>query len=251
MIRILVLWLLLAVPAQSEEVVLGLSHDQVAITATFDGSELLIFGAVKRDSPIPEGAPLDVVMTLAGPSSTIDIRRKSREMGIWINTDAVRITRVPSFYAVASTGPLSEILSDSADSQYRISIDTALLSPSITSTVKDTSTFVEALVRLRKEDGLFQVREGGILLDEQTLFRTSLALPASLVEGQYATRIFLLRNGAVVDFYETLVVVEKVGLERWLFLLSQQRPLAYGILSLVIAIAAGWLASAVFRVFQR
>lgn len=251
MIRLLVLWILLALPAQSEEVVLGLSHDQVAITATFDGSELLIFGAVKRDSPIPEGATLDVVMTLAGPSSTIDIRRKSREMGIWVNTDAVRITRVPSFYAVASTGPLSEILSDSADSQYRISIDTALLSPSITSTVKDTSTFIEALIRLRMEDGLFQVREGGIMLDEQTLFRTSLALPASLVEGQYATRIFLLRNGAVVDFYETLVVVQKVGLERWLYLLSQQKPLAYGILSLVIAIAAGWLASAVFRVFQR
>ena len=37
--------LLLASPAAAEEIVLGLSRDQVAITATFDGSDILIFGA--------------------------------------------------------------------------------------------------------------------------------------------------------------------------------------------------------------
>ena len=44
---VLCLALLLApLAAWAEEVVLGLSQDEVAITATFDGSTLLIFGAV-------------------------------------------------------------------------------------------------------------------------------------------------------------------------------------------------------------
>jgi Putative transmembrane protein (Alph_Pro_TM) len=51
----------------------------------------------------------------------------------------------------------------------------------------------------------------------------------------------------VVSSYETSIDVRKVGLERWLFVLSRQQPMLYGLMSLAIAIAAGWGASAAFR----
>lgn len=95
------------------------------------------------------------------------------------------------------------------------------------------------------------IREGSVALDEQTLFRTSLRLPSNLTEGAYATRIFLTREGAVLDYYETTIDVRKVGLERWLFSMSRQQPLIYGIMSLVIAVAAGWAASAIFTLLRR
>ena len=88
-------------------------------------------------------------------------------------------------------------------------------------------------------------------VDEQTLFRTSIKLPANLTEGDYVTRIFLTREGRVVSQYETVIDVRKVGLERWLYTLSREKPLWYGLMSLAIAIAAGWGASAAFRVLQR
>ena len=88
---------------------------------------------------------------------------------------------------------------------------------------------------------------GGVELSEDTLFATSLSLPANLVEGDYTARIFLTRGGAVVDQYDTIIDVRKVGLERWIYNLAHQRPLIYGLLSLFIAIVAGWAASAVFR----
>ncbi|MGB5871220.1 MAG: TIGR02186 family protein, partial [Albidovulum sp.] len=47
------LWLPAARAA--EEVVAGLSQDRIQITANFDGSDLLIYGAVKRETAIPEG----------------------------------------------------------------------------------------------------------------------------------------------------------------------------------------------------
>ena len=51
--------LLLAAPATAapEAIVAGLSQNRVSITADFDGSEILIYGAVKRDAPAPAGAP--------------------------------------------------------------------------------------------------------------------------------------------------------------------------------------------------
>ena len=50
-----------------------------------------------------------------------------------------------------------------------------------------------------------------------------------------------------MDNFETKIEVSKVGLERFLYNLAHDRPLIYGLLSLAIAIAAGWMASAVFR----
>ena len=43
----LALW---ATLAPAEEIVLGLSSDQVSIDTNFDGSEILIFGAIKRET---------------------------------------------------------------------------------------------------------------------------------------------------------------------------------------------------------
>ncbi len=54
----LALLITLTAPLYAEEVVLGLSKKHVSITANFDGSEILIFGAVKREAPIPEGLRL-------------------------------------------------------------------------------------------------------------------------------------------------------------------------------------------------
>ena len=69
----------------------------------------------------------------------------------------------------------------------------------------------------------------------------------NLTEGSYSTRIYLTRGGNVVDVFETAIDVRKVGIERWLFNLAHEKPLAYGLLSLFIAIVAGWSASAVFQ----
>ena len=58
--------------ASGEEIVLGMSQDEVAITATFDGSNILVFGAIKRESAIPEGE-LGVIVTIAGPSEPVAV----------------------------------------------------------------------------------------------------------------------------------------------------------------------------------
>lgn len=242
--------LVLPVAAAAEEVVLGLSQDSVSITTNFDGSEILIFGAVKRESPIPTDAPLQVVIAVAGPSHPLTVRRKARQFGIWANKDAVEVDAAPSFYAVATSAAWNEVLNDTEDLRYRVSVDRAIRSVGAPQEVMDTESFTQAVIRINRNAGLYQQLEGKVALDEQTLFRTAISLPANLTEGDYATRIFLTRNGKVVSRYETSIDVRKVGLERWLFTLSRQQPMLYGLMSLAIAIAAGWGASAAFRLLR-
>ena len=116
--------------------------------------------------------------------------------------------------------------------------------------IQDSESFTDALIRIRKANGLYQELDNHVDVAEQTLFRTSVGLPANLTEGDYRTRIFLVREGSVVAEFDTTIDVRKVGLERWLFTLSRQQPLIYGLMSLAIAIAAGWGASAAFRLVR-
>ena len=244
------LLLLLPLAAQAEEIVLGLSRDQVAITATFDGSEIMIFGAVKREAPAPveEGA-LGVIVTVEGPDREITVRRKERRFGIWMNTDAVDIDAAPSFYAVASSGPFNEVLRDVEDLRHEISIPRAIRS--VGARIMDSEAFTRALIRIRENQDLYQVLEGAVDLEEETLFRTAITLPANLTEGEYLARIFLTRSGTIIDEYDTVIPVKKVGLERWLYNLAHENAVAYGLMSLAIAIAAGWTASAAFSLLRR
>ena len=251
-ILIALVGLLLSAPffAHAEEVVLGLSTDQISITTNFDGSDILIFGAIKREEKIPEGPELQVIITVAGPSAPLTVRRKEKRLGIWVNIDAVEVDRAPSFYAVLTSDPLRDVLKDVEDLRYKISVPRAIRSVGAPSDIQDSESFTEALIRIRTASELYQLNEDAVTVTEQTLFRSAVRLPAALTEGVYLTRIFLTRGGTVVSSHETIINVQKVGMERWLFELSRGQPLLYGLMSLAIAIAAGWAASAIFRIFR-
>lgn len=245
-----VLFALVATQAgSSETVVAGLSTDRIAITANFDGSDILIYGAVKREQPIPRGQPLDVIITVEGPGSSELVRRKERQFGIWMNTESVTIDIAPSFYAIATTGPFEQIISDTEDLRQTISIPRAIRS--VGASVEDSPSFTEALIRIRTAAGLYGLHEGAVRIAEQTLFRTDIDLPANLIEGNYDVRIFLLRDRAVVGDLKQTIFVRKVGLERWMFRLSKDSPAVYGALALILAAVAGWAASAGFALLRR
>lgn len=252
MLRMLLALLLLATPtwAAEEEVVLGLSQDRVAITATFDGSEILIFGAVKRETPIPDTDPLEVIVAVSGPSEPVLVRRKEKKLGIWVNVDSVLVDRAPAFYAVATSAPFEQILTNTEDLRHKVSIDRAIRSVGADMHIQDAEDFAEAVKRIRANQDLYSIRENTVAVDQQTLFRTAIKMPADLTEGDYATRIFLTRGGQVVSSYETSIDVRKVGLEKFLYSMSREQPFLYGLMSLAIAIAAGWGASAAFRLLR-
>jgi uncharacterized protein (TIGR02186 family) len=259
---LLIALILATAPLRAETVVAGLSQADVLITADFDGSNILIFGAVRRDAPPPEGAPLEVVITVQGPPRPVTVRRKERRLGIWVNTEAVEITRAPSFYAIAATGPIDAVLSPEEDRRFRVTIPRAIgpaapLAPGQSGSIHpaigqpaqtdEAQAFIDAMIRIRTGSGAYQATPGGVGFEEATLFRSEFALPANLTEGLYRSRIFLTRDGEVVDVLVKDISVRKVGLERWLYHLSRREPLIYGLLSVALAVLAGWGASSAFR----
>jgi uncharacterized protein (TIGR02186 family) len=182
-----------------------------------------------------------------GPATPVIVRRKDRVVGIWVNNAEIRVDSAPSFYAVATTGPLDHILSDTENLRHQITIERVIRAVGITSEAEASGEFVQAMLRVRDNEDRYRVLEGRVELTEETLFRTDVVLPANLTEGEYTVRLFLLRDGKVVATQNRVIGVRKEGLERFIFTMAHEQPLLYGLLSLLLAGMAGWGASAAFR----
>jgi uncharacterized protein (TIGR02186 family) len=191
-----------------------------------------------------------VIVTVEGPSTPLVIRRKEWVAGIWVNRSAVTIDAAPSFYAVATTGPIAAILSDTENLRHRITLDRVIRAVGITDEAADAPDFVEALGRIRTAEDRYRLDEATVQLTAETLFRADVVLPANLTDGDYRVRIFLTRDGKVVDHQYRVIRVNKAGLERLLYNMAHTSPLSYGILALVLAVLAGWGASVAFRLIR-
>lgn len=249
MIRAVVALLLAltALPVWAEEIVSGVNQSDVSITTNFDGTSILVYGAAIREAPAPEWPLMQVIITVEGPAGALVVRKKERVAGIWLNRGAVDIASAPSFYAVATTGDIGDILTPEEDAKYHVTIPQTIKA---VGDAPDQGQYVAALQRIRADSGAYRASLDTVLLLRQTLFRTDITLPANLVEGIYHVRIFLTRGGHVIDIQENQIDVQKAGLERALYKLAMEEPLVYGILSLVLAMVAGWGASELFRRLQ-
>jgi uncharacterized protein (TIGR02186 family) len=245
MIRLVLALILLALPLRAEEIVSGVSQSDVSITANFDGTAILVYGAAIRATAPPDWPLMEVIITVEGPAAPLVIRKKEQVAGIWVNRGAVQIASAPSFYAVASTKALADILSPEEDARLHISIPQTIKTKGVPAA--DEADYIAALQRIRQVSGSYVLAPNAVLLLRQALFRTDILLPANLVEGPYRVRIFLTRGGKVVDMQESQIEVEKAGIERTLYKLALEQPLIYGILSLLMAMVAGWGAQELFK----
>ncbi len=242
---------LIAAPLMAQEtVVVDLSQNRVEITATYSGSDIFVFGAVKRNTPLPAGTgPLDVAIVIEGPLETVTVRKKEKKFGIWVNSESVEVREAPSFFTIATTRPLEDMLNEGDRRDYAIGLDFAVRPQG--QAEADIETFAEAVTRIREDDGLYSQREGLVNLTEDTLFEADILLPANLVEGDYTVRVYLIRDKNIVADTSVGITVRKAGLEVWLYDLSRNSPLIYGLLSLLVALVAGYGASEIFRRLKR
>ncbi|MEM8644754.1 MAG: TIGR02186 family protein [Pseudomonadota bacterium] len=89
--------------------------------------------------------------------------------------------------------------------------------------------------------------KGAIDFTGQHLFRAEFELPANVPLGDYTADVYTFRGGELIGNYTTRLKIEKSGVEKFIYELAHQQPLIYGIISVILALAAGMGAAALFR----
>jgi uncharacterized protein (TIGR02186 family) len=243
---ILLAALLLTTGARDPILVPEISQHEIQLRQGFTGTELLLFGAILTPEGTRAGGDYDIVVVLKGPTRAITLREKQRIAGIWVNAASTQFRSAPTFFAVAASRPIRQIVDERTAAIYELGLPWLQLSPVGTYDPAEQARFAAGLVDLMRREGLYKNDDKGVTLNQQVLYQARISLPSNVQPGTYTAETFAINRGRVVTSAISRVEVKKVGFERAINRFAERGSFFYGLLAVGISVAMGWLAGRLF-----
>jgi uncharacterized protein (TIGR02186 family) len=237
-------------PAAAEELVLALSTREVAITSTYTGAEITVFGAIERDaSTITRTGAYDIVANVQGPAGDIVIQRKDRFGLIWLTDSRRRYSKVPLFFSTLTARPLAHVVDEATRERLRLGLEYYLPPsppPQGGEGIEDFA-FRNALLRLRREEGGLVEDDKAVTMIRPNLFTARISLPAKAPTGLYLVNLSILSDGVPLKTAQAGFVVRKVGFDAFVANAARFEAGTYALFTVMMAILLGWGANVIFR----
>ncbi len=239
----------LAMGQAAPTLVPDVSQRDIEIVYSFTGADLLLFGAILYPGGrVPAGErPADVVVVVKGPTQSVLMREKEKVAGIWVNAQSARYRSAPSFYAIASSRPIGQIVDDRTRAIYELGLDSLQLSPVSTSAPDVQARFTRGLVDLKARAGLYVEAPRAVEISESVLYRARITIPARVPVGRFTAETFLIRDGRVVAAAVRDIDIRKSGFERFVARAADRDSWLYGLVAVTLSVSLGWIAGWVAR----
>ena len=236
----------------------ALTQTNVRVSATFKGARIVLYGAVFN----PSGQAADVVVVVRGPRQPIRLIRKVKVAGLWLNSRPVLFEGAPGFYMAAATRELDEVGGFGTLRRLSIGVDhLKLAAPQeqlvvhhfgvpdrvVSRRAGDYIDWRAAVIRLKQKARLYAEEPNGVSFVDRGLFRAEVTLPPDAPTGRYQTEVYLFQAGRPVSVRRLSLTVKKVGIERSVWSFAHRSSWLYGLVSVLIALGSGWVASRFFR----
>ena len=232
---------------------------RVAISLTFSGQQVFLFGRV---TPGTER----ILAVMEGPSAgEVRLMEEGRVVLFWLGVRQYKLTGVPGIYLINTSGPACSDGSDCTGLVQR-----AAWEPNSTSarllfgleSIRDRAhveslsgplapgeaeRVVEGYWQLQARRDLYAIRNTGIQISHDGVFYHRFSLPTQAPEGKYRILTYFFGRDRLLGTAENQLFVRKSGFVAWLTRLAERQAITYGILTVGIALAAGWLAGTIFK----
>jgi len=235
------------IAADKPVLVPDISARKVEIRYSFTGAQLLLFGAIVYPGGRPPPRPADIVVVLRGPVQPILVREKQRILHIWMNADSNRFRSAPSFYAVASSRPVLQLVDNRTAAIYEMGLHNLQLSPGGGALPEKERRFEAGLLDLRRRQGLYSENPQGVEISGGVLYRATITIPSQVPVGTYTAETFLIDRGRVLAVATKDIEINKSGFERYVALAARRHEGLYGLAAVLLSLGLGWAAAAFFR----
>jgi len=225
--------------AHAKPIIADLSNHRIEIDSNFKGMELLLFGA-RNDIG-------DIVVIVRSPKKNFTLRKKTKQGGMWINTQEVKLENSPDYYFVASSIPLEDMEYNDLKEKLNIGIDNIDFKVIEKKRVDDIDEFKKAFFRLKKNNKLYPEKEVEVSFMQDTLFKVKIPFPDTIYEGSYVAETYLLSDDRVTGVQFVPITIEKIGFGAFLYDAAHNYPALYGILAVITALSVGWLSAKLFK----
>lgn len=234
-----------APPAEKPVLVPDVSERSVRILYSFTGAELLLFGAIvyPRGRPVGPDKPVDIVVVVKGPTQSVLVREKERVAGIWVNAERLRYRSAPSFYAIASSRPIEDLVDERTRAIFELGLESLQLSPASSAPSEQQGRFQRGLVALKQRTGLYYADPRAVEITAGVLYRARLLIPARVPVGRFTAETFLIRDGRVLAAAVRPIDIQKAGFERFVARAAERSSVLYGLTVVALSLALGWAAA--------
>jgi uncharacterized protein (TIGR02186 family) len=229
----------LAMGTRAQTLTADLSSHVIGINTYFAGADLVLFGSTDKRG--------DVVVIVRGQPTDMVVRRKERIAGLWLNGTSVTFHDAPSFYAVASSRPLTDIASQGTLARNGIGLENIRLQPAKPVPDPTLATFRSAFVSNQEDADFYRPAPTRVTFQGEHLFRADMSFPATVPTGNYTVEVFLFVDGEVIGAQTTPLVVSRIGFSNGVYAVANRNAALYGAGGLLFAVFAGWAAGAIFR----
>lgn len=234
-------------PEAQQKVVTAASKNLIEIGLSYQGDQVHFFGV----NPVPGS---DVVIRLtAEKEEAIKLSVKGRVGPFWMTVKQYEVTGAPFVYKIHTSKPLDQIVSPEIAQELELGYAAVRHKMKMhlvrgDAAPDDADKVFHGLVKIKEKANLFNIVEDPKRLEiaEGKLFKHYFRFPPAATEGRYLVESFCFQNGQLVGYGKDVIQIQKVGLEHWLTHTSQNKPVFFGILAVVIAMGAGLLVGVIF-----
>ena len=149
-----------------------------------------------------------------------------------------------------SNRPATEITDAETRRRLQVGLDNFLLPQRIGPDVADTvvtDPFRVAFVRLERDRGVYRESPTAVTFLTPSVFRAGIPLPADAATGSYDIDVKLFADGAMIARTTSALEVIKAGFEQYVAEAAVNHGLLYGLVTMLMALMTGWIASVMFR----
>lgn len=241
-----VLSAMVALPAASAlALTCEVNPNKVSITMAYHGAKLTVTGnsALNDDLIIKiSSAPADAVM-----------KYKAKVGGLfWMKKGSLEFKEVPSVYLLNTTADLARILPEAVLQENHLGYD-ALASRAQVVDHDDQPVdgkWFQEFINFKKKEMVYNVLEGTVTRqhgENGNTYQVSIDWPFQASPGMYTVEAMAVRDGQIVEKATTQLEVERAGLTASLSKMAFQQASLYGIMAIIIAMAAGFAVGAIFK----
>lgn len=220
------------------------NHDHIEVDFFYHGSTVTVSGEAD--------AGTELVIKISSPYGHEKLKKKGKAGGfLWMNVGDLNLEETPSLYFLHSTKELSGILTPEEMDRYVLGYpavkDHAEIHP-VEDEAEKTKWFNE-FIRFKEESNLYTTSSGDINITEENgrqSFRILCDWPYQALPGDYTVTVYAVKNNKVVEKAEHEILVEQVGVEKSLFNMANNNGATYGIVSIIVALGAGFGVGMIF-----
>ncbi|MDH5298379.1 MAG: TIGR02186 family protein, partial [Desulfobulbaceae bacterium] len=170
----------------------------------------------------------------------------------WMKMGGMEFKNVPNVYMLFTTSPVNSILPAQERTANVIGYDAIQARSEVErSDGKEAGPeWFQEFLKFKKKENLYSINEGTIVRQHGTAgnrFKLEIPWPFQAPPETYTVEVLAVRDGKVVDQASAPVTVAQSGIVKQLSGLAFNNPAIYGVIAVVVAMAAGFAVGAIFK----